>query len=178
MLRTVTHWAAVVGGVLAIVGSAILAIDLFVSKRDASEDADMRLALDALDGEVRTTVVNINKTFANSQRSIAKYLGLLEMDLEPVWQALDRMAPDVARETSIAARMLFSEQLEKSAASLDEGIDGREALARIADAQRRIQVHFDEQVKTARRMRLVAVWGVVLVSLGTVGALVDAAISG
>jgi hypothetical protein len=168
------HWLAVVGACLALAGTLVLGFDLLNSKDDDAAEEEFRAGQDEIESTVRETVIGLRGALINLSGLVAGYLKNLELDLEPVLEPLLKGGGDPGLKLSVAARHVVIEEFDQAQRDFASSGDSEDALTRIRDVQQRTEKRFARQTARARRMRIVAMLGVVLVGIGAVAQLLDA----
>jgi hypothetical protein len=168
------HWLAALGAGLALIGTLFLAYDLWVSKDDDSREAEFRAGQDRIESLTRESVVGLSNALSRIAGLFAGYAKNLEVDLEPLFEPLLKDADDQMLALSVAARHEVPEQLSKAQSDLASSLNPERSLEGIHEIQRRAEALFAEQSARARRMRMVATFGVALVGVGAVAQLLEA----
>jgi hypothetical protein len=167
------HWVAIVGACLALVGTLVLGFELLTSKSSEEVEKKFRASQDAIANSVGQVVTALNATLATQSGFFSGYLKNLELDMKPVFKPLlDNGDKDLER--TIALRHDAIGEFDKAQMKHASSVDLEGQLGIVRAAQRSIEEHFATQTGMAKRMRLVAGGGIVLVGLGAVFQLVDA----
>ena len=172
--RRVDHWLATAGALLALAGTIVLGVELLRSKDDDADDAAFRADQDEISSAVHEIVVGLTGGFSRLAHLVAGYLKNLERDLEPVLEPLLQDGKDPMLALSVATRHAVIEEFDHAQRDFASSVDSEQALTRIRDIQRRTEARFAKQAAQARRMRIIAMSGLVLVGAGAVAQLLDA----
>lgn len=171
------HWLAVVGASLALAGTLALGIELLKTKEDEAGEAGYRADQDKIESIVRETVLNLKDTLADQANFVSGYLSILEEDLKPVFKPLLEDGGDQALQANLAvgilARHKTIEEFNQAQKKFASSTDSERALLLVREIQRRTEARFTKQDAKARRMRILATLGVVLVGTGAVAQLLD-----
>jgi hypothetical protein len=172
------HWLTVVGACLALVGSLALGIELLKTKGDEAGEAEYRADQDEIEGTIRETVIGLRNMLSTQGEFVAGYLKILEEDLKPVFEPLLKDGKDLAFKADLALGILGRhkalEGLVKAEHEFASSIDPERALLLVREVQRRTEARFKAQDAKARRMRILATFGVVLVGIAAAAQLLDA----
>lgn len=162
------HILGVAGSALGIVGTAALSFDLWHTKVGEEAFAKFKQAQDQLDASFQDLIVSVNGNVSTLAEFTAKYLRLLELDMPGGPQADPAVVREV-RELRATILTAFIERVERKKGTGETEV----ARALIEKSRLEIAERFRAQVESANRMRRIAAWGVVLVGIGAVAALLD-----
>ena len=170
------HLLAALGAGLALIGTLILGYDVITSKDDDSREAEFRAGQDKIESLTRESVVGLSSAMSQFARLFAGYVKNLELDLKPLLDPLLQEADDPMLKLSATARRAATEGLGSAQEQLASSFDTDRFLGGIHEVQRRAETLAEQSAK-ARRMRVVATVGVVLVGVGAVAQLVEVLVS-
>lgn len=172
------HWLTVVGACLALAGSLALGIELLKTKGDEAGEAEYRADQDEIESIARETVLGLRNMISTQGEFVAGYLRVLEQDLKPVFAPLLENGNDEEFKANLAIGVLGRHKaldgLVEAERNFASSIDPERALLLVREVQRRTGVRFKEQDAKARRMRILAMFGVVLVGIAAAAQLLDA----
>jgi len=167
------HWLAALGAGLALAGTLILGYDLVTSKDEDSREAEFRANQDKLESLTRKSLVGLNSALSDFAGLFVGYVKNLELDLEPLFESLPKGKEDEMLKMSVVTRQAVIKRLDKAQSDLASSQAPDKLLGGIHEVQRRTEALFAEQSARARRMRVIATFGVVLVGVGAMAQLVD-----
>jgi hypothetical protein len=150
-----------------------LGYDLVTSKDDDTREAKFRAEQDKLESLTRASVVGLSSALSTLSGLFAGYVKNLELDLEPLFAPLLEQTDDELLKVSIATRHAVTTRLDEAQSDLASSLEPEKFVGGIQEIQRRAESLFAEQSARARRMRMAATVGVIIVGLGAVAQLVD-----
>lgn len=179
------HWPGIIGSVIGIVGTIALSIDLIMSKTAEESVKAFRKLQDEVEIASQELIANMHLGMWRLADFLSGYLSLVEIKKEanegilpPEAKAETKSEPQsftewIKQHPEAALRQVAIEKFKEATKKLSTPEEVQHGLALISRLREQVNANFGKQVALSKRLKTIAMLGVVLVGIGAIAQFCD-----